>query len=95
MTDLAKLTAADFAACEGDAFALSDGAVLVLADVRELPARAGAPRTPFALTFGGPPGAVRPQGVRALAHDRLGTLELFLVPVGQDAQAVRYEAVFT
>ena len=95
MTDLAKLTAADFAACEGDGFAAPDGAVLVLTEVRELPAGAGAPRTPFALTFTAPRGPIRPQGVLALAHDRLGTLELFLVPIGQDAQAVRYEAVFT
>lgn len=35
-----------------------------------------------------------PQGIHALEHDKLGKLELFLVPIGRDAKGLRYEAVF-
>ncbi|MDF1606908.1 hypothetical protein PZ897_01825 [Hoeflea sp. YIM 152468] len=38
---------------------------------------------------------VLPQGSYVLAHDSLGELELFIVPVGQASEGVHYEAVFT
>jgi hypothetical protein len=34
------------------------------------------------------------QGMYELQHAHLGTLELFLVPVGQDHTGLYYEAVF-
>ena len=53
------------------------------------------PRLPFVATFRGPQEPRLPQRIYRLDHDGLGTLELFLVPVGRDAQGVRYEAIFT
>jgi hypothetical protein len=49
---------------------------------------------PFSLVLRGPRTPVLPQAIYPLRHPRLGLIELFLVPVGQDAQATRYEALF-
>ena len=49
---------------------------------------------PFSLVLRGPPTPVLTQAIYALRHPRLGVIELFLVPVGQDSQATRYEALF-
>ena len=35
-----------------------------------------------------------PQGTYPMEHETLGRLEVFLVPLGPDAQGMRYEAVF-
>ena len=52
-------------------------------------------RAPFALQFRTPAvmGYV-PQRIYALTHSVLGTVEIFLVPLGADADGMRYEAVF-
>lgn len=52
-------------------------------------------RTPFSLMFHGPAEPLLPQGIRPLAHDELGALDIFLVPVGREGDGVRYQAVFT
>lgn len=52
-------------------------------------------RVPFTLVFRGPGPTVIPQQIYEVQHDELGGMEIFLVPVGSDAQGVRYEAVFT
>jgi hypothetical protein len=46
---------------------------------------------PFSLTLAGPRAPGLPQGTYALSHPLLGTLEMFLVPVSEDAHARRYE----
>ena len=46
----------------------------------------------FSLFFRGP--SQLGQGMRTLEHDKLGSLDLFLVPVGADEKGVRYEAAF-
>jgi hypothetical protein len=56
--------------------------------------RANDGRVPFALLFSGPADALLPQGVVALEHVTLGRLEIFLVPIGRDADGLHYEAVF-
>ncbi len=48
----------------------------------------------FALLFRGPAQHFLPQGIHKLNHSRLGEIDLFLVPVGQDAEGFQYEAVF-
>ncbi len=48
----------------------------------------------FALKFRGPAQSFLPQHTYRLTHEQLGTHELFLVPVAQDAQGFYYEAVF-
>ena len=51
-------------------------------------------RAPFSLLFRGPLAPILPQRIYSLAHAELGTFDLFLVPIGPDAQGMRYEAVF-
>lgn len=59
-------------------------------------------RIPFSVLFHGPLQPVQPQGMYRLEHERLGALDLFIVPVGPDEPtepgakptAMRYEAVF-
>ncbi|MFW6077994.1 MAG: DUF6916 family protein [Gemmatimonadota bacterium] len=64
-----------------------DGSVAAPDDVRP---------TPFALLFRGPSEPVLPQRIHAIEHDEIGAFDLFLVPVGPDAEGrMRYEAVFT
>ena len=52
-------------------------------------------REPFSLVFRGPRSPWARQGIYRLEHDGLGSLDLFLVPLGPDAAGMRYEAVFT
>lgn len=54
----------------------------------------GRQRHQFSLVFRGGPAAPLPQATYRLAHADLGDLELFLVPLGPDAVAMRYEAAF-
>jgi hypothetical protein len=54
----------------------------------------GPRQQPFSAYFRGPYSPILPQRIYTLEHDRLGTLEIFLVPIGPDAQGMRYEAVF-
>lgn len=49
---------------------------------------------PFSLVLAGPRAPVLPQATYALRHPSLGAIEVFLVPIGQDADATRYEATF-
>lgn len=69
---------------------------VVLTEAAELPMASDRPvRAPFSLVFLGPPGTVYPQRTYQLEHPRLGSFELFVVPIGADTEGVRYEAVFT
>lgn len=52
-------------------------------------------RRPFSLTFRGPNDPVLSQRIYALENPALGTLDIFLVPIGPDKQGMQYEAVFT
>jgi hypothetical protein len=67
-----------------------------LTEVRPLGLQPGAPRVePFVLVFSGPAEPIMTQATYTLAHDDLGPMELFLVPIGRDADGnVQYEAVF-
>ena len=49
---------------------------------------------PFSLILRGPATPLLEQGIYALRHPRLGPTELFLVPIGRDAQCTRYEVTF-
>jgi hypothetical protein len=52
-------------------------------------------RKPFSLLFRGPQGVNLEQQIYALEHDKVGKLEIFLVPVQPDDKGPCYEAVFT
>jgi hypothetical protein len=100
---LRELNLHTFVDCIGDPFriAFSDGEVeLSLAEANSIVAGHSEPeaeqRQPFSLIFrGGPPDRYLPQSTYALEHAALGTLPMFLVPLGPDKQGMRYEAIFT
>ena len=65
---------------------------LLLEDVSELKVY---PRQEvFSVVFRGPNEAFLGQGMQSLQHETMGRIELFLVPIGQEPEGYRYEAVF-
>jgi hypothetical protein len=64
--------------------------VLTLEEVRLHPGGHDQRAEPFTLLFSGPVDRMAPQATLRLAHDHLGPLDIFLVPV----ETGRYEAVF-
>lgn len=48
----------------------------------------------FSLFFRGPADIYARQGTYALEHEKMGTLEIFLVPVARDERGFLYESVF-
>jgi hypothetical protein len=48
----------------------------------------------FSLVFHGPLEPFVPQGTCRLRHEKLGELELFLVPIAQNEKGFQYQAVF-
>lgn len=49
---------------------------------------------PFSIVFRGPIGTPLPQRIYRMEHAGIGSFELFLVPIGPDAEGLLYEAVF-
>lgn len=58
------------------------------------PCDASGRRRGFSLVFRGPEQPALAQQVYRMEHEHLGTMELFIVPIGPDARGMRYEAVF-
>jgi len=48
----------------------------------------------FSLFFQGPADIFVPQGTYTLEHERMGALDIFIVPVTRDGGGFRYESVF-
>lgn len=48
----------------------------------------------FSVLFRGPRDVLLQQALYKVEHEKLGTFDLFLVPVGMDDEGVSYEAVF-
>ena len=92
------LTVETFAELVGDRFALgwADARLeLELMEANPLGARRGRGRAPFSVLFRGPLAPVMPQRIYPLAHETLGSLELFIVPIGPRDGGMVYEAIFT
>lgn len=49
----------------------------------------------FSLFFRGPLSPILPQQTYSLEHEKLGSLNLFLVPLGPEDGAMRYEVCFS
>jgi hypothetical protein len=49
----------------------------------------------FSLVFRAQPAVLLSQRIYRTEHGALGAFDLFLVPIGPDADGMRYEAVFT
>jgi hypothetical protein len=98
---LEKLRCSDFVPLVGQAFQVVleglDPIPLTLDSATEIGTpRAPDLRQPFSLIFLGPESSqYLPQGTYPLEHAHLPGLELFIVPLGQQAGRMRYEAIFT
>jgi hypothetical protein len=87
-------TYAQFTEQIGTTFSAGVGEVTV--EFELVDARPGVESThyaPFSLEFTAV-GEPMPQGTYVLAHEVLGTHDVFLVPVSREGDAIRYEAVF-
>ena len=103
MTRIEWLTHDHFAPLVGDAFAVTASPdevvamVLAEATVSSEPGGRGPEgqeRMQFSLVFRGPSAPLLPQRTYVVTHEAVGEQELFLVPLGRDADGVRYEAAF-
>ena len=87
-----------FAGCLNETFAADlQGmqASFVLVEARPLPTRAqDAARAPFSLVFHNTSALLFPQQTYRMHHPRLGSTDIFLVPVAQDKTGFLYQAVF-
>jgi len=97
---LEKLSRNDFEDLTGQAFQVRHehmpGAEARLVQVQPLSDQPGpAGRTPFSLLFACDDDAEPVQAMFHLEHERLGGLDVFLVPVGRDERGLLLEAVFT
>ena len=94
--DLAALTLGDFEPLLGDTFAIAEPVELelVLGSATTLGATPGG-RDPFTLVFRGPAEPILPQATYRLEHAELRALEIFVVPIGREADGTSYEAIFT
>jgi hypothetical protein len=96
-----RLDVGVFAARLGQGFRIrfQDGSFLdlELAEVQDLGTRTTAegPLSTYSLRFR-TPGEKRfaPQGTYRVEHGELEAIEIFLVPLGPDAEGMRYEAIF-
>ncbi|HEY0510727.1 MAG TPA: hypothetical protein VGH73_02405 [Thermoanaerobaculia bacterium] len=97
---LQDLTPASFEAHRGTPFRVEYGGEapleLVLHEVRRYEPHPGTRAEPFSAVFLGPSSPALRQRTYRIAHDGMGTLEFFLVPLGPDPKAggMLYEAVF-
>jgi hypothetical protein len=95
-----EYTLGDFVPHVGTTFTVTEvegGFPLELASADPAKAFENQPRQdPFVLLFHGRPDAVLHQGTYTLAHDALGQVAIFVVPIGPDSETgkMRYEAVF-
>ncbi len=91
------MTIDDFSSLVGQAFPVGGTSPPVKLELLSATlARGSGPggRTGFSLLFRGPVQPVLPQGIQSLRHPAFGEPGIFLVPIGPDAQGMRYEAIF-
>lgn len=51
-------------------------------------------RVPFSIVFRGPMEPFLEQRIYKLSHEKIGEIEIFLVPLGPDKTGMKYEAIF-
>lgn len=97
---LQDLTPASFEAHLGTPFQVHFGGEspleVTLYEVKPHEAHPGPRSQPFSIYFRGALKPILPQSIYRVEHEHLGTIEIFLVPVGPDPQrqGMLYEAVF-
>jgi len=96
--ELHELAAADFRQHIGGSFRIHYGGAqplqVRLSEVADMPPNAANLREPFSLLFHGPSDGWLQQGTYAFEHDAMGRMEIFVVPLGADAEGMRYEVIF-
>lgn len=102
-TPLENFTQAMFSEAVGTAFRIQTGPEemtdLLLVEVKPgLGATSTSPDATryesFSLMFRGPGERFFPQKIYPFHHDKLGSFELFIVPVGKEGGLFKYQAVF-
>jgi hypothetical protein len=95
--DIGAATADDFAPRRNEEFRLSAPAgqvILTLTEVRRL-GEAQRPGGAFSLLFVVQGGSALPQATYQIDHPALGSMDMFIVPIGPMPGGAGYEAVFT
>jgi hypothetical protein len=99
---IADLKMEDFEACLHQTFQIHleerpSPLVAKLIEVTALPNHGGDDprRRPFSIILRNKDDIILPQRIYRISNEKLGTLDLFLVPVGQGEKGVQYEALFT
>jgi hypothetical protein len=95
--DLATLKIDDFAPHRDAVFETqTSGGAVPLKLVKVDPVgESGRPGGAFSLLFVGPNGAWLPQAIYPVQHPALGTMEIFVVPIGPLSGGNGYQAIFT
>ena len=95
---LQDLTPASFEAHLGTTFRIHYGGEtpleVVLFEVVPHERHSGPREQPFTARFRGPRQPILTQQIYKIEHSPMGTMDIFIVPIGPDAQGMRYEAVF-
>jgi hypothetical protein len=97
MIELHELPADDFEALVSQTLPARAGEralELKVDSVWRSPYPTGRPIPGFSVFLRGPLAAPLAQGIVTLSHPRHGELDLFMTPIGRDAQGFRYEIVF-
>ncbi len=97
MIDLGTVTRETFDPHLGPGYTLHAGErtiPLELVSVSSLPTRPGAARASFSLLLRAAERAHVPQAIYAITHAELGTMDVFVVPLGPDRVGMTYEIVF-
>ena len=66
----------------------------ILVQVRLHEPHGGPRKQPYSVYFRAPRQPILPQAIYRVEHDRLGTMDVFLVPIGPEGEGMGYEAVF-
>ena len=93
-----QLTLADFSEWLQSPFPVTAGEQKVMLMLIQATKGAGGipgGREPFSLLFRGPSSPRLAQAMHDFEHPRHGTLAIFIVPVGADADGILYEAIFS
>lgn len=94
---LETLTQADWAQCLQQDFQVDLGgggtSIMRLVSVTGFTSSADPAREAYSLVFLGTK-PVLSQSIYTLKHDKMGALDIFLVPIGLQNSAVSYEAIF-
>ena len=93
-SDLAQLSLDDFTPHQGATFDMQVSDTIVPLQLVKAEASSGQGRA-FSLLFAAPKGPWLPQAIYPVDHPTLGTLEMFLVPIGPLAGGNGYQAIFT